>query len=478
MIQRIKEFILQHNMIEDKDRLILGVSGGADSVFLLRIVSQLKEEKLIPGNWDYEIVHVEHGIRGEESLQDANFVKEMARQMGVAVSVVNVDVPAYAKENGLGDEEAARILRYDAFRERARVVNETANAKIVLAHHMEDNAETVIFQMLRGSALKGLCGIMPIRYEEDICYIRPLLCVSRREIEASLDSDRIKYCTDATNANVIYSRNRLRNIVFPEFKRINAQAVSHINQSAGALGEVWDFLSKEVDKKYQELVDKDINGALSVETQNLILLHPAVRNELILRMIANTAGRKKDIGSLHVEAVAGLLDAQSGKKLNLPYEVKVRKEFDRLIFFKENNLSSTEMIEIEKSKIDLDDKGLSICLENDQKLMFKSFVFDGDMEKIPQKPYTKWFDYDMIESSILVRKRQPGDYFINDKNGHKKKLKNFFTDEKIPVSMRNDMWLVTHDSHVIWILGGRISEAFKVTEKTKKVLEVSYIGGR
>ena len=223
MLQRIKQFILQQNMVEAGDHLILGVSGGADSVCLLKVIAELKSKKLLPGEWDYEILHVEHGIRGEESLADARFVEEIAGCMQVPVKVVSVDVPEFARENKLGDEEAARILRYQAFSDRAK----STRGKIVLAHHMEDNAETVLFQMLRGSGLKGLCGMMPVRCDAGVDYIRPLLCVSRQEIEEYLIENGTDYCTDSTNKELVDSRNRVSNVIFPELKEINNQAVKN-----------------------------------------------------------------------------------------------------------------------------------------------------------------------------------------------------------------------------------------------------------
>ena len=478
MIQRIKQFILQHNMIEPADHLILSVSGGADSVCLLRVIWELKKEAMIQGDWDYEILHVEHGIRGKESVDDARFVQKLAEYMKVPVTVVSVDVPKFSKENKLGDEEAARILRYQAFEERARLTK----GKIVLAHHLEDNAETVMFQMLRGSGLKGLCGMMPVRVDAGVNYIRPLLCVSRQEIEVFLGNEGIDYCTDSTNNELVYSRNRLRNIVFPELRKINNQAVLHINQSAGKLNDIWDFLSDEVQKQYDRCVFKS-QDELSIKISDIKKLHKAVKSELILMLIAEIAGKKKDIGQQHIDAVLGLIELQSGREVILPYNVTVRKEFDKIRLFrreiKEEKVDeNVSEIVVRKSDLNQTDGQMELLLEGGRKLYFKIIKFDGNMYKIPQKPYTKWFDYDKINSDFLVRKRASGDYFINDSSGHKKKLKQYFTDEKIPVSERNDIWLMAQGAHVIWIIGGRISQYYKVSQDTKTVLAVHYTGGK
>lgn len=478
MLQRIKQFILQHNMVEAGDHLILGVSGGADSVCLLKVIAELKSKKLLPGEWDYEILHVEHGIRGEESLADARFVEKIAGCMQVPVKVVSVDVPEFARENKLGDEEAARILRYQAFSDRAK----STRGKIVLAHHMEDNAETVLFQMLRGSGLKGLCGMMPVRCDAGVDYIRPLLCVSRQEIEEYLSENGTDYCTDSTNKELVYSRNRLRNVIFPELKEINNQAVLHINQSAQKLNQVWDFLYDEVKKQYDRCVIKEPLG-LSIKTGDLSDMHEAVKSELILMIVSKVAGKKKDIGQLHIDAVLSLMGLQSGREVSLPYNVVARKEFDRISFsvqveaIQQGSLEK-ELKTVRISDLKASDKVSELLLEENKVLSLKCFEFDGNMEKIPKKAYTKWFDYDKIKSDVQVRKRASGDYFINDISGHRKKLKQYFTDEKIPVSERTNMWLMAEGSHVIWIIGGRISEHYKVSSDTQTILEVEYTRGK
>ena len=221
----------------EKELLIAAVSGGADSVCLLLVLNELKDRM----NFELETIHVEHGIRGEESCRDARFVESLCRRLSISCHVEQVDVPAYSRETGMGTEEAARVLRYQAFSRYAL----ERNGKIVLAHHMEDNAETVLFQMLRGSSLNGMCGMSASREDEaGVTYIRPLLEIRRGEIEAYLESAGQMYCTDSTNLETEYHRNYLRKEILPRLAEINSAAVPHISRTAASLGEVRDFLQK------------------------------------------------------------------------------------------------------------------------------------------------------------------------------------------------------------------------------------------
>lgn len=455
--------------------LIAAVSGGADSVCLLLVLKELSGQM----GFDLEAVHVEHGIRGEESRKDAVFVENLCRRLSVPCRVESVDVPSYSKENGIGTEEAARILRYEAFSRCAR----ERNGRIVLAHHMEDNAETVIFQMIRGSSLNGLSGISAYRQDKDgVVYLRPLLDVRRKEIEEYLKQKEQEYRTDSTNEQTEYRRNYLRKEVLPRLCEINSAAVPHISQAAAFLDEVNDYIHIEAQKEMARLCRKE-NEELILEAEKFINLHPALKKEVIYEIIAQEAGSKKDITSVHVDAVLTLLESQSGKQVSLPYQVTVRKVFGMLVFGK------GQKAPVQKEKLWVSEGMLAdwetkkeaveiVLPQNDGVLIFRVFPYDGSPEKIPKKSCTKWMDYDKIKDSFCIRTRENGDFFISDAKGHRKKLKTYFIDEKIPSDKRNGMWLLTQGSQVMWIVGGRISEHVKVSAETKTILEIQYIGGK
>ena len=467
MLREMQKRMEEFHMLAAGDTVLVGVSGGADSVCLLMVLHELSATM----KFALEVVHVEHGIRGEESLQDAAFVEDLCKRLGVVCHVRKVDVPAYAGNNGLGLEEAARRLRYEVFEEFAL----QKNAKIALAHHQEDNAETILFQMVRGSSLTGMCGMQSVRKDDSgICYIRPLLSWHREEIEQFLESKQIKWRVDSTNEQLDYSRNYLRARVLPELAQINAQAVEHINQTAGHLSEIKDYLDLETEKYWTMLAIE--TDKLSLDTKGLLELHPVMQRQLVYKAITRAAGRRKDITSAHVEDVLSICKGQSGKRVSLPYGRVAVKEFDALYIIaadaaapaKEEAYVSAEFLE------DLLERG-----EVGKILEFSCRVFESTEEylEIPRKTYTKWFDYDKIRKGFCIRTRRSGDYFICDAHGHRKKLKEYFISEKIPMAERKQGWLLAQESEVLWFVGGRISEHVKVTPETKFIIEITYDGG-
>ncbi len=521
MIQKISEFCRENQIIRQGESVIAGVSGGADSVCLLLVLLELQKEF----DFDIRVIHVEHGIRGEESRRDAEFVRELCARLGLSCQMVSVDVPAYAKAHGVGEEEGARILRYEAFERAAR----ECNGSVALAHHMEDNAETIIFQMLRGSGLKGMCGMQPIRLQEDgVRYIRPLLTVGRGEIEEYLRSVSQPFCTDGTNADTSYSRNKLRQIVFPLLEEVNQQAVQHINNTASQLSMVWDYLDGQAEAAFVNICKLDAKeDRAEADIRKLKELHTAIRNQVLYRMLAAVAGRRKDISGVHVEQILKLIDGQSGRGINLPYGVSALREYDRLILkksvgetisdkatgfgcrqenYKPETICGTKSGTMDKkTQIGGDkNKAQGICdsepkvieisdvirdcaatgdaqqlaLGDDNEAMQISVhKFDGNMNEIPKKTYTKWFDYDKIKDGLVVRNRRAGDYLVTDSKGHTKKLKEYFINEKVPLSRRDSIWLLAIDQEIVWVVGGRISEKYKVLEDSKTIIEISYNGG-
>lgn len=475
MIRRIQKKLVEWNMVSKNDVLLVGVSGGADSVALLLLLHALKDEM----EFSLEVVHVEHGIRGEESVADEMFVKNLCARLNVPCHEERVDVLGYSEEYSIGIEEAARILRYDVF---ARLAQEK-NAKIALAHHMEDNAETVLFQMARGSSLTGLSGIQPVRKDENgVVYIRPLLFFRRSEIEAFLQEENVEYCMDSTNADLTYHRNYIRHEVLPKLAKVNSKAVAHINQSAQQLSLLKDYLDIEVEKYWNVVVLKEDD--LKLDVKELLKLHKVLQQEIVYRALAFVAGVKKDISFAHVDEVLALCLNQSGKQVHLPYKVVAKKEYDTIRLYVEEDGKA----ENEKRCVVVSEQMLGqmthgqevkeIILGEMEKIRMRVFPFDGETSQIPQKPYTKWMDYDKIREGFCIRTRQSGDYFISDVLGHRKKLKQYFIDEKIPATEREQMWLLAQEQTVLWLVGGRMSEHIKVTQDTKTIVELEYTGGK
>lgn len=477
MTDEVQKWIQRENLIQRNDVVIVGLSGGADSVCLLLVLAKL-QEKL---EFLLQAVHVEHGIRGEESLADAAFVEDLCRQKKICCQTFHKNVPLYAQQKGLGLEEAARILRYQCYQEAAETLwNDTHHpVKVALAHHADDNAETVLFQMVRGSGIRGLGGIRSIRqFTEHASIIRPLLNRTRKDIEAYLGEQEQSYRLDGTNMDTDYSRNRIRHEVLPQLECINEQAVFHIVQSAQMLQEVSDYLETQVQKLLEEVCQKQSDGYLL--RQKLFCEPPVVLGEVIIEALARIAGSRKDIGSAHVEAVRELASLQVGRSLTLPYGMRASRVYEGILIGKEVKMQSmkTETFDITEEMLESIDSGeyLSITLPQAQ-ISFRVLDFQGKMQEIQKKKYTKWLDYDNIKHGLQIRKRAAGDYLVIDEQGHRKKLKEYFVEEKIPASIRNEVWLVTEESHVLWVVGGRIGADYKIHKNTGRILEIQITGG-
>ena len=478
MLQKVQKTLNELNMIASGDVILVGLSGGADSVALLLVLKELSEQK----GFSLEAIHVEHGIRGEESKADEAFAKALCEENYVPFQSVKVDVPALCRETGLGVEEAARKLRYEVFEKAAL----EKGAKIALAHHQEDNAETILFQLTRGSSLPGLCGMQSVREDENgVYYIRPLLGVHRAEIEAFLKERGQAYCIDSTNAELEYSRNFLRNQVIPELAQINGQAVEHINQAAAHLSEIKDYLDMEAERVWQQVAEAGEH--ITLDAKGVQELHPVMQKQIAYKAIILTAGKKKDITSAHVEDLLDLCRGQSGKRIFLPYGITAWKEFAGVhvavlqdAFFEET--VADEVYEVSSDMLEeslREGKEISVSLGQDgSAISCRIFEQENESLEIPRKTYTKWLNYDKIKQGFCIRTRRSGDYFISDASGHHKKLKSYFIDEKIPQAKRNAMWLLAQGNEVLWLVGGRISEHVKVSQETKYILEITYDGGK
>ena len=452
MLKKVISYIEKNKILQDGDSVLLGVSGGADSVCMLHVLYSLREKYHLK----LYVVHVNHGIRGSEAKRDADFVEQMAENLQIPFRVVTANIPEMAKEQKLSEEEAGRIFRYNTFEQ---VANEVGANKIAVAHNLNDNSETVLFNLFRGSRLKGLRGISPMRGQ----IIRPLLCCSRNEIEQYLQENNLSYCTDSTNKETDYSRNRIRLKLMPYIKEnINQKAEYNIVNAAENLSQVYEYIYGEAQKAYRIHV-KDNVLLNSAEDLNVVILQEVVR----MWILENT-GRLKDIKANHVNIVIGLLSNQVSKKSELPYGLKLIKTYEGVKVLLQNNegKDSNGQTIIEDGKIFNTEK-ITVTVENE------SF----DKSNIPDLLYTKWLDYDKIKG-LTLRKRLPGDYIeiSGSESGRsvKKKLKKYFIDNKIPQEERNNIWLLADGNHVVWIVGYRISEMCKVTDSTKRIIKITY----
>lgn len=461
MQKKVLEFMEQHHMTEKGERILAAVSGGADSICLLLVLSRLRTEK----QYELCVVHVEHGIRGVESEKDAEFVENFCKEHKIPCKVYHCKAEKYAREHKMTVEEGARELRYGYFQEAAK---EFQADKIAVAHNQNDCAETILFHLARGTGLKGLCGILPVR--ENI--IRPLLCVERKEIEAYLKEQEQEYCIDKTNAELEYTRNRIRHQVLPVLAEINSQAVAHMNQTAAMAVELEELMQQLTEEARERCICKEEVGIFI--SQKLQSEKKMIQKNLLHRVLTEAAGCSRDISNVHIQQVLELLEKQVGKKVNLPYQLEAERTYEGIRIQKAKESIVENMLQkvweiVPGETLEIPEYGYRI----QTRILEENF---GSQE-IPQKMYTKWLDYDKIKGSMLLRTRREKDYFVINTQGGRKKLKKYLIEEKIPREQRDKLLLLADETHLIWAVGYHIGEDVKVTEHTRRILEIRIDGG-
>ncbi len=480
-MREIFHTIEKYHMIEPGMRVIAGVSGGADSVCLLYVLTQY--QKTIP--FEISVVHIEHGLRGEESLEDAAFVEELCERLGVPCRIVRAGVKRLAREEKLSLEEAGRAERYRIFEEIR--IEQNAD-RIAVAHNRDDQAETALWNLVRGSGLKGLGGIRPVRGS----IIRPLLFTGREQIEAILRKTGIAWRTDRTNREQAYTRNKVRLSILPELKReLNSRAPEHIAAAAEKLQQVQEFVERMTRQAAGACIrsGRDVTLYLpEYEKQD-----PLIRREL-LRLALETAGSLQDVGSVHIEALEALAKMDCGKSISLPGRIRAVREH-RMIRFVKCGEKKTESRGPARAGRDADEtedvkpadppREIKVPVPGECVMpeaggrpgrRVRTELLENSpeiMRQIPEeKKYTKWLSYDTIKNDILLRHRQSGDYLVINSQGGRKKIKDYFIDLRIPADQRDRLWLLADGSHVLWVPGYRISERAKVHGETEKVIKI------
>lgn len=476
-MEKIKRFIQKYQMFDKKDVVIAGISGGADSVCLFLLLLNLRQELGIP----FIAVHVNHGLRGGAAKRDECFVEELCSTYEVPFERICVQLELIAKKRKQSLEEAGRNVRREAFEEMCRKYGGT---KIALAHHQNDNAETFLWNLSRGSGLKGMGGIRPVNGK----FVRPLLCLERKEIEAYLRKWNQTFCEDETNAETVYVRNRLRHKVLPVLvQEINTHAVRHINEAMEEVRELEDYMNERTEEAVRECVENKIDEAPVIYKEKLEK-YPAVLRRMVVRKVwENLTGTLQNLEKCHTESALELFEKQVGKETALPGKWKALRVYEGVQILNceystERRFYTTRLCI--PGETEIKERGIHISTA----VFTKTEGFS--LKEIPQKTYTKWFDYDIIlyycsegecsgisgemctERELCVRSRQSGDRIAVDKAGHRKKLKTWFVDEKIPAKQRDSIPCIACGQEILWILGYRMSSAFQISDTTKHILQV------
>ena len=453
--QKVRQTIKEHHMLQPDDQVIIALSGGADSVCLLSLLADMREELGLK----LRTLHVHHGLRGEEADRDAAFSEKISEAFHVPCHMIKADVKQYASVNGLSEEEAGRLIRYQALEETGKNWEQETGrpVKIAVAHHSRDQAETILLNLFRGSGLGGLKGIPYVRGN----VIRPLLDGSKEEILAYLEDKKLSWVNDSSNDTDHYARNRIRRHILPAIKEeITPGAEAGIRRAGYLAGMADAYLKKQAEKWIQEQVALSQDHCL-VPDEAFKQADPVIQLYSIMELLKQYAGAAKDLSLVHGEQTVRLFEKQTGRRISLPYHLQAEKVYGggriQVCGAKAENRGTDAHGKKEPG----------IPLPEPE---FEVFSYEKAME-FPQKMYTKWFDCDKIKGTPVVRTRQTGDY-ITLAGGSKKALRRFMIDEKIPADMRDQVALLADGDHIMWVIGWRISSYYKIGPDTKRVLQV------
>lgn len=467
MIDSIKRYVQEQNMFAEGDYVVAGVSGGADSICLLCVLLELRLE--IP--MTIHVVHINHKIR-EEAGEDAAYVEAFCRERQLPFALVEADVEQLAAQRHISTEEAGREVRYEAFH---RILNENRagrRGRIAIAHNQNDCCETFLFHLFRGSGLKGLTGIPAIRGE----IVRPLLHTSRTQIERYLAQKGIQYCIDRTNLEDNYTRNRIRHhILQTACEEVSANATEHIQEACDKISDAYTLIEDMTRQGWRQCIVKDEKG-IHILADFYLALHTTIQGYVMMEALAQAAGSRKDLETVHVQQLQELLRKQPGRRVDLPYSVRAIREYAGIRLEKVQSCDfKDEPAEYGRIPYNSLHTGTTVTIET-QEGYFELSVLCAQQcktEEIPSNIYTKWLDYDKIIQSVVFRTRRSGDYLTIDDNFSKKSLKKYMIEEKIPANERNSMMVLADGNHIIWVPGGRISTYYRVTEQTRVILEVT-----
>lgn len=420
------------NLTSANETIAIALSGGADSVALLHYMlscSQLYQFKV-------KAINVEHGIRGEESKKDSEFVCALCKEMGVELLTYQVDCPTYAKEHKLTLEQAGRILRYNCFYD---AINQKKCDKVATAHHLSDNAESVLFNLFRGTGLKGVVGI-----EENYCdkIIRPFLEVEKTEILEYVKTHNLSYVTDLTNFDDEFTRNYIRLNIMPEIKKAFPEAEKSIARFSKIVKLENDYIEEQAKAHLQ----------ISEDYAQIKLPCPPVLLGRCAIKAMQALGTTKDWEKVHIDALEMLSTLKNGVKFNLKNGIIAIKEYDKLVLYREKDKFTKEF------PFSLGERffnGFNLEIKKVEKPLNLKDGFFADLDKIPQ--------------TALLRTKRDGDK-ITKFGGGTKKLNDYLTDKKVPLRIRDNLILLADKNEVLVIFGVAISDKIKVDDNTKRII--------
>jgi len=454
LIDKARETINKYGMIVKDESLLVAFSGGPDSVCLLKVLSMLKEELKI----SLKSIYVNHQLRLDEIPLEIEFCKKFCNSLSIPLIVKSIDVINYSQKEKISKQEAARELRYKTFYETAFELNAD---KIVTAHTADDQAETLLIRLIRGSGPLGLSGIPPVRQK----IIRPLIEVERSEIEAFIDANNLNFMFDSSNLSDRYLRNRIRNLIMPEIKKINPSAVKTIQRTADIYRSEERYFDAIVTKSMMKMISRKNDQSIELFIAPLEITDPVIIRRILRRAIDATKGLR-GITFIHIEDIIKLIKTgKSGDRLYLPDNIRVIKSYSVLKITCEEPQRLTQHIFQETGKVYLKEASMTLsCNLTDAK----------EIDNLGDSKKTAIINADKITFPIFIRSRENGDYFYPLGFGKKKKLQDYFVDEKIPRDERDTIpLLINNNGDIIWVVGYRIDERYKLDKTVQKALKCS-----
>ncbi|UCH66525.1 MAG: tRNA lysidine(34) synthetase TilS [Ignavibacterium sp.] len=447
--QNVIKFILDKHLIEQNDSVLIALSGGPDSIFLLNFLIQYKQRF----NIKLAAFHLNHNLRGKESNGDAEFCKRVSASKNIPFYYSSKNIRLYAKRNKLSLEEAGRKVRY---KELLRIASAKGFSKIVTAHNADDNTETVLLNLIKGAGLKGLSGI-PVRRDK---IIRPLLSLLKTEILSYNNQKKLVYRTDSSNVESNYQRNYLRNEVISLIKnKINPQVDSAILKTSEIVKNISSFLEDYIDNHISESTSFK-NGKLLIDLTKKNNIDPRLYGDFFRAAVKKYFN--EDIENVNVADLEKLKSKQPGRRIEISNKLIAVKERDSIIIYKsgtKKNVSGSTFLKIgEKKKIG--DKSISLTYTNRTKI---SLTKSGKKEYI---------DADKIKGRFLIRKWKNGDRFYPLGMKNSKKVSDFLNEQKIESHKKSEQLVITISGNIVWLVGIRIDDRYKISPKTNKYLEL------
>ena len=460
--------------------LLVAVSGGPDSVCLFHLLFRLRDRLGIK----IHIVHLDHRLRGNEAAADARYVSELARQFDVPATIDSRDVKAYRAQKHLSLEEAAREVRYTFFAEVAKSVKSTA---VAVGHTSDDNVETILMHLIRGTGTRGLRGLLPVtRWNppgNNLVIIRPLLDISRAETQQYCQDNQLETRTDTTNTSLYLFRNRIRLELRPILESYNPQINEALLRMAAIAGDDIAYLDKKGQQQWKKVVTKRSDG-LVLNKERLLALPTALKRQLLRMAMEEQLGNLKDIETRHIEEMLETLEKPAGKRIDLPGGLIFSVEYDDYILGR-NLAGLCPFPEFERQAI-LNIPGETVfsgwritaqVLSGKELISSEIHRFMKNPDDVKGEDISRFrtglsasFDYDRLGNKLTVRAVQPGDRFQPLGLNETKKVSRFMIDARIPQAWRSRIPIITSPEHIIWVAGWRIDERVKVKETTNKVL--------